>query len=163
MSEVFGSLYADAYDALYQDKDYESECDLLQLLFQKYATGPIRTILDLGCGTGKHSFSLAGRGFELVGIDRSQEMIARAQKKLPLSCNAKVSFQKADIRKLELGRLFDACLMMFAVLGYQTANADVLSTLGTARRNLRLATPFVIFSLGRCSHYWRPLGFLSLG
>jgi SAM-dependent methyltransferase len=46
-------------------------------------------------------------------------------------------FQQADIRHVELGKTFDAVLMMFAVLGYQTENNDVISALQTARRHLR--------------------------
>jgi hypothetical protein len=46
------------------------------------------------------------------------------------------SFQRGDIRSVDVGRKFDATLMMFAVLGYQTENTDVLAELGTARRHL---------------------------
>jgi Methyltransferase domain. len=46
------------------------------------------------------------------------------------------SFQLGDIRSLDLGRTFDAVIMMFAVLGYQLSSEDVLATLGCARRHL---------------------------
>jgi SAM-dependent methyltransferase len=138
MSEVFGSVYADSYDALYQDKDYRAECDLITQLFQKYGQRPVRQILDLGCGTGNHAFPLAQQGYEVVGVERSESMLARARAKAAKSAaENRVLFQQGDIRSVELGRLFDAALIMFAVLGYQHENADVRATLRTARRHLR--------------------------
>ena len=47
---VFGAVYADQYDLLYQDKDYEIECDLIEDVFGRYGQGKIEIILDLGCG-----------------------------------------------------------------------------------------------------------------
>ena len=38
MSNVFGATYAQAYDALYQEKDYQAECELLERIFKQYAT-----------------------------------------------------------------------------------------------------------------------------
>jgi len=64
--EVFGLDYSDSYDDLYADKDYGAECDLLEKIFRR-ADRPVHTILDLGCGTGRHSVELARRGYELVG------------------------------------------------------------------------------------------------
>jgi len=138
MSEVFGSIYADVYDALYQDKNYAAECDLIKRLFRTYGNGPIRTVLDLGCGTGNHAVHLARRGYEVVGVDRSESMLARARRKATdLLSDGSIAFYQGDIRSVDLKRRFDALLMMFAVLSYQLTNSDVLSTLRTARRHLR--------------------------
>lgn len=138
MSDVFGPVYADSYDALYQDKDYQAECDLIQQVFQKYSTRPIRQILDLGSGTGNHAIPLAQQGYEVVGVERSEHMLAHARRKAAKQVpDRHVVFQPGDIRNAELGRPFDAALIMFAVLGYQHGNADVLATLRTARRHLR--------------------------
>lgn len=138
MSEIFGSIYADAYDVLYQDKNYIAECDLLHHVFQVYGDGAIRSVLDIGCGTGNHAISLAQRGYEVVGVDRSTDMLAHARRKAAcLSGPSSVTFHEGDIRNVDLQRHFDAALMMFAVLGYQLENADVLSTLKTARQHLR--------------------------
>ncbi len=138
MSEVFGSIYADAYDALYHDKDYSAECDLIERLFQIYGDGAIRSFLDLDCGTGNHALPLARRGYRVVGVDRSEDMLAHAQRKtINSESNGRVTCQQGDIRRIDLERQFDVVLMMFAVLGYQLENADVVSSLRTARRHLR--------------------------
>jgi SAM-dependent methyltransferase len=136
VSQIFGQVYAPAYDLLCRDKDYDAEVDLLQQLFGKYADRQVRSILDLGCGTGNHGFRLADRGYRVVGVDRSAEMLAEAYRKLE-KCHADVRFHQADIRDGNLGQTFDAVLMMFAVLGYQIEDADVLRALQTARRHLQ--------------------------
>ena len=134
MSDVFGHGYAGAYDALYEEKDYEGECDLLERTFAQYGEGEVRRVLDLGCGTGNHALPLARRGYEVVGVDRSEAMLAQAIAK---SGDVRASFQRGDIRDVRLGREFDAVLLLFAVLGYQHANEDVLAALRTARMHLR--------------------------
>jgi SAM-dependent methyltransferase len=140
MSQVFGSVYADAYDAVYRDKDYDAECDLINRVFAEYGDGSVRQILDLGCGTGNHAIPLAKQGYEVVGVERSADMLAHAQDKAAkASLKSPPTFHRGDLRDVELGRHFDAVLMMFAVLGYQQENADVLAALRTARRHLRPA------------------------
>ena len=44
MNPIFGSVYADAYDHIYRDKDYDDECRLLKRLFGEYAAKPVRRI-----------------------------------------------------------------------------------------------------------------------
>jgi SAM-dependent methyltransferase len=136
VSSTFGSAYSDAYDLLYSDKDYKAECDVIETLFHRYSKIPVSTILDLGCGTGSHAFALSSRGYDVVGIDRSESMLAVAQQRLRNE-KGKVRFQQGDIRTIDPGQQFDAALIMFAVLGYQVENNDVLSALQTARRNLK--------------------------
>ena len=113
---VFCELYAEAYDALYRDKDYQGECDLLERLFERY-TASVRSVLDLGCGTGNHTLPLAQRGYRITGVDRSEHMLRQARTKAgsgdaeapPAPC-----FLQADIRSLQLPERFDdgdlACL-----------------------------------------------------
>jgi len=138
MNKVFGSLYADAYDLLYDDKDYVAECDLIERLFHTYGDAPIRTTLDMGCGTGNHAIPLAQRGYEVVGVDCSEDMLVHARRKTAnLASGSGLDFYQGDIRSINLNRHFDAALMMFAVLGYQLSNSDVLSALRTARLHLR--------------------------
>jgi SAM-dependent methyltransferase len=138
MDKVFGERYADVYDLLYKEKDYTAECNILERFFQGYGDGSLHRILDLGCGTGNHSLILAERGYEVVGVDRSERMLDRLRKKAEgLSKGKNPSFFCGDICTLDLSEEFDAGLMMFAVLGYQIENRNVLSALGSARRHLR--------------------------
>jgi len=137
---VFGKVYADQYDLLYGDKDYEAECNLIEQVFQRDAKDPVKSILDLGCGTGKNAIPLARRGYQVTGVDLSADMLEHARQKANLlvdSSSKSPAFFRGDVRSIDLGQHFDAVLMMFAVLGYQLTNHDVLSTLQTVRRHLK--------------------------
>ena len=144
---VFGRGYADQYDLLYSDKDYEAECDLLEEVFRRYGDGDIHSILDLGCGTGNHVIPLAHRGYQVTGVDLSPEMLAHAQRKAqtslqPVTCHLP-TFLQGDVRSIDLGQTFDVVLMMFAVLSYQLTNDDVAAALRVVRRHLRPGGLFV--------------------
>ena len=144
MREPFGSDYAGAYDQLYRDKNYLKECELIDRLLRTYADGTIHSVLDLGCGTGNHAIPLAERGLSVVGVDRSDTMLQAARKKAAAQeVDGNVNFYEGDIRSFQMGHLFDASLMMFAVLGYQLDNADVLAALRTARQHLRAGGLFI--------------------
>jgi SAM-dependent methyltransferase len=136
MTTIFGAAYAPAYDTIYESKDYEGEVRLLRRIFLKHATGPVGRILDLGCGSGAHAVRLATDGFRVVGVDRSPEMLtvarATAERK-----GLTVEFVEQDLRHVDLNQSFDAVIMMFAVLSYQTGDDDVQAALRSARRHLR--------------------------
>ncbi len=133
--EPFGAAYAGIYDSVYAEKDYEGECDLVEAAFERFGRAPVRSVLDLGCGTGGHALPLARRGYEVVGFDVAQPMLAAAREKAARA-GLSVDLRLGDLREVRLGRRFDAVLLMFAVLGYQHANADVASALATVRAHL---------------------------
>ncbi|WP_109157353.1 MULTISPECIES: class I SAM-dependent methyltransferase [unclassified Azospirillum] len=145
--DVFGTSYAAAYDALYRDKDYEAECDLIERILNEHGHDGPRRLLDLGCGTGNHALPLARRGHTVIGVDRSPSMLDQARIKarkadFPDGTPAP-AFHPGDVRTLNLGVRFDAALMMFAVLGYQHENADLMNTLTTVRQHLTPGGLFV--------------------
>jgi SAM-dependent methyltransferase len=128
---VFGPDYAGAYDVLYQDKDYVAECDLLERVFSDYSESPVHRVLDLGCGTGGHSAILAERGYSVVGVDRSADMLHQARQR-----GTTARFVAGDITSVDLDEKFDVVVIMFAVLGYLTRNVDIHAALQGARRHL---------------------------
>jgi SAM-dependent methyltransferase len=129
---VFGPAYAGAYDALYHDKDYAAECDLLERVFGEHASSRVERVLDLGCGTGGHAALLTERGYTVLGVDRSEDMLRAARER-----GGAARYVLGDITRLELGEQFDAVVIMFAVLGYQLTNADVQAVLAGARKHLK--------------------------
>ena len=144
---VFGQSYADQYDLLYSGKDYEAECDMIEEVFRRHGQGDVKTVLDLGCGTGNHAIPLARRGYRVTGVDLSADMLVHAREKaagiqLPEG-SAMPMFIQGDVRNVDLGEQSDAVLMMFAVLGYQLSNEDVAAALRNVRRHLRPGGLFV--------------------
>lgn len=134
MMEVFKD-YGKYYDILYQDKDYEKECDFIEEIFKRYSQKPIETILDVGCGTGGHAIPLAKRGYRVSGFDASEIMIQRAKEKSK-SEGLKIEFEVADICDFNMNRKFDACICMFAVINYLTRNDQIQHALTNIRRHL---------------------------
>ena len=115
---VFGADYAAAYDVLYHDKDYAAECDLIERVFAEYGDSNIQVVLDLRCGTGGHARLLTERGYTVVGVDRSPDMLRRARKR-----GTTARFELGDITSLDLRETFDAVLMMFAFLSVVPATS----------------------------------------
>ncbi len=68
------------YDELTRDVPYGDFADFYELIFKRYGIVP-GLILDLACGTGTLTLELARRGYELIGCDGSEEMLAVAQEK----------------------------------------------------------------------------------
>src|SRR5687767_8867015 len=95
-------LYSSYYDLLYKSKDYQSEVEYVQRLINKHAPNAT-SIIELGCGTGKHAVLLADRGFAVLGVDRSTEMINVAIK----SSSEKVAFEVGDVVSFQSDRQFD--------------------------------------------------------
>lgn len=134
---VFDSQYADQYDRLYAQKDYRLECDLIEAVAERFARARPRTILDVGCGTGQHAIELAARGYELTGVDLSEAMLAHARRKsASLTAAARLRWLQGDARNFDVGSTFDMAIMMFAVIGYLTSNAQVLESMRNIRRHL---------------------------
>ncbi|MCK4959457.1 MAG: class I SAM-dependent methyltransferase [Planctomycetes bacterium] len=130
--------YARYYDLLYRDKDYQAEADYVVSLLNEFA-GPAKSVLELGCGTGKHAISLAKRGLEITGVDLSSEMVSQAKQRAEQSGQpvaSQLDFSVADIRNLSLGKKVDAVISLFHVLSYQTANDDITAVFSVAREHL---------------------------
>lgn len=140
-SDVFGA-YAGFYDALYADKDYESEVRFIVDVLTEHGVPAGASILDLGCGTGGHAIPLARRGYEVTGIDLSPEMVDQAAEKARAH-SLDVEFTVGDVRSLRLGRTFDAVVSMFAVLSYQLTNEDLAAAFETVAAHLEPGGLFV--------------------
>ncbi|MGZ4883352.1 MAG: class I SAM-dependent DNA methyltransferase, partial [Halobacteriota archaeon] len=111
--------YAPYYDLLYSEKDYVGEVDYIDDLIKAYSSGETKTILDLGCGTGEHAILLAQKGYRVTGVDRSDTMLALANKKKS-QMGGEVALTRGDICVLDLHQRFDVAIAMFAVMGYQS-------------------------------------------
>jgi SAM-dependent methyltransferase len=144
MNDAFAERYAAAYDAVYNQKNYAGECAAVGGLIDRHGDGKIHSLLDLGCGTGRHAVHLVRRGFEVTGVDRSQAMLDRARDRAKdENLDDNLEFVCSDIRSFRSGRQFDAVLMNFNVLGYMFSDDDVAAALETARSNLRRGGLFI--------------------
>jgi SAM-dependent methyltransferase len=132
----FGT-YARYYDVLYRDKNYTAESEYVARAIRSVAADA-SSILELGCGTGRHGRLLANRGFHVHGIERSLEMAALAKSASQLQSDAIGSFSCdiGDVRQVKLERTFDAVIALFHVISYQTTNSDLNATFAAASHHL---------------------------
>lgn len=131
MSQVFAA-YGKYYDILYQDKDYEAECDIVEGLFRRHSPKPVASVLDAACGTGGHAIPLASRGYHITAFDASEDMVRRARAK-----SERIPFHVQDLRDFNIEGRFDACICMFAAMNYLTITADIQKALTGIRRHLK--------------------------
>ena len=115
--------YAQFYDLLYKDKDYEAEVNFVIQGLKKYTHQNVKSILSLGCGTCTHDILLAKLGYRLTCIDKSAEMLSIAREKIAkTNLASKIEILHADASKLSGIKQHDVAISMFNVIGYQTTN-----------------------------------------
>ena len=130
--------FASIYDIVNGGKDYDREAAFVSAALQKESIGP-RTLLEIGCGTGRHSLAFATLGFDVTGVELSEDMIRIAHNrkiKADPGLRSKLNFYHGDARSLELGRKYDVCVALFNVICYQTTNEDVAALLASVRSHL---------------------------
>ncbi|MEK7469926.1 MAG: class I SAM-dependent methyltransferase [Planctomycetota bacterium] len=126
---IYGDL-ARYYDTIYSFKDYDFEATRLAVLIRRYKRSPGRRLLEVACGTGKHAKALSKR-FEVTATDINPGMLAVARKNVP-----GVTFRRADMTKLDLGRKFDVITCLFSSIGYVKTHANLRKTLEGIARHL---------------------------
>jgi SAM-dependent methyltransferase len=117
------------YDLIYKEKNYEKETAFVEDIFKAF-TKP-KSILEIGCGTGNYTQILHRKGYEMTGLDISENMIKVARKKC--DCN----FVVGDVCDFSLSERFDACVALFAVMGYVTENSGVKKAFTNIHRHLK--------------------------
>jgi SAM-dependent methyltransferase len=92
-------------------------------------------MLDLGCGPGVHAVQLAKRGYEVIGIDLSLAMLARASDEAA-EHQQRINFVQGDMRELTFDDAFDGVLCWGTTFGYfdEQKNAEVVQKIHRALR-----------------------------
>ncbi|HEU4936133.1 MAG TPA: class I SAM-dependent methyltransferase [Vicinamibacterales bacterium] len=104
-------------------------------------------VLELGCGTGRIAVPVARAGARIVGIDRSQEMLARARTRIVRTgLRGRLTLVRGDIRDLPFTRRtkFSAVLAAYGILQSLTRERDLTRTLAAVARVLRQGGLFAI-------------------
>lgn len=112
------------YDVLTEDVKYEAWADYIEKHFSKCAI-PVHTVLDLACGTGTMTCLLAERGFEMIGVDQSPEMLAVAAEKGRQVREEPPIFLQQAMQALDLYGTIDACVCCLDSVNYVTRPADL--------------------------------------
>jgi predicted TPR repeat methyltransferase len=131
------SRLAGVYDEIVIDPCHDRWASFLHELWSDDPEG-VRSVLDLGCGTGLLAGELVARGYRVVGVDASDAMLALARARL----GPEVELNRRILPDLRIKGVFDAAVCTFDGLNYLTPDALRL-TMAAVARSLRPAGWFV--------------------
>ncbi len=136
--ERFFDAHAAAYDGNVFVRNTLHEVDFLLDELSLAAAG---SVLDVGCGTGRHAIELARRGYAVTGLDLSSAMLARAAAKAQ-AASVQVEWVRADATRFSLPNRYDAAICLcegsFGLLGQaDDPIAQPLSILCNISRSLK--------------------------
>lgn len=115
--------FALLYDELMMDAPYENWLHFIMNNITKYGNG-CKRLLDLGCGTGTLSIPLAVQGYNVTGIDLSEEMLAIAHAK-SIEASVQIAYFQQDMRELDGFQPFDVIGVFCDSLNYLKTEEDV--------------------------------------
>ena len=130
----FGDLYSQYYDLLYSDKDYVGEVEYVDGLIKANFKNA-KTLLDMGCGTGKHAELLCEKSYIVHGIDLSEDMLKIAETRRN-GKEDRLSFSHSNIHELNLDKKFDVVVSLFHVMSYQNTNEELIKAFEVAKNHL---------------------------
>ena len=120
------------YDELTEDVAYTRRADFVEKLMGRSRV-PVKTVLDLACGTGTMTAIFTRRGYELVSVDASADMLAVAREKTAGIPGEPPVFLQQDMPRLDLYGTVEAAICCLDSLNYLTRPSDLRRTLGRLR------------------------------
>jgi SAM-dependent methyltransferase len=133
----FNSPY---YHLLYFNRDEHEAAVFIDKLIDLLQPAPRSAMLDIACGKGRHSLHLASKGFDVTGIDLSEESIQEA---LQFESET-LHFYQHDMRLPFWINYFDYAFNFFTSFGYFTTQREHDDSIRTISRALRLKKTFVM-------------------
>lgn len=120
MSEIQYGELARVYDSLNSDIDYAEWADFIEKCFEKYSKKKPSLVLDLACGTGTMTLELARRGYDMIAIDLSEDMLSEAIAKSTDKERKNILFLRQNMRNFELYGTVDATVCILDSINYLT-------------------------------------------
>lgn len=152
--DVYGG-FAAVYDAFMDNVPYEEWADYLTGLLADYGVRE-GIVLDLGCGTGSLTELLARRGFDMIGVDVSEEMLQVAMEKRAES-GLDILYLLQDMREFELYGTVAAVVSLCDSMNYLTSYDDLVKVLKLVNNYLDPRGVF-IFDLNTIHKYRDEIG-----
>jgi SAM-dependent methyltransferase len=144
--------YSKFYNLLYKDKNYQKEVDYVDKLMNENSE-KVKSILDLGCGTGIHAEMFYDKGYDICGVDLSEEMLNEARDSAKIS-NKKIEYICSNITELTIDKKYDVVTSLFHVISYLSSNEDLLKTFKNINDHLNKGGLFIF-------DFWYGPGVLS--
>ncbi|MCB9201875.1 MAG: class I SAM-dependent methyltransferase [Flavobacteriales bacterium] len=127
------------YHILYKNRDWNEAKKFVSNLVDYLQIPKSAKLLDLACGKGRHSRELNGLGYDVVGIDLSEDSIRKAKE----FQNKTLHFQVGDMRKVYFPNEFDVIFNLFTSFGYFETNEENFSVFDAVNKQLKKGGIFV--------------------
>ena len=147
--------FAKVYDLFMDNIDYPRWCRYLTELLKKYGV-PEGLVLELGCGTGTMTELLASQGYDMIGVDNSEEMLAKAIEKR-VESGQNILYLLQDMREFELYGTVRAVVSVCDSMNYILTEEDLLQVFSLVNNYLDPGGIFV-FDLNTVYKYKEILG-----
>lgn len=122
-SENAYSAIARVYDTLNSEIDYPAWADFIEHCFDRYLPARPTLVLDLACGTGSMTRALAQKGYDMIGLDLSIDMLSVALERSA----GKILYLHQDMKQFELYGTVGAVVCCLDSLNYLLEEADLIS------------------------------------
>jgi len=135
--EWFNTIY---YHLLYKNRDYQEAGKFLDQLIQYFNIASDSKILDLACGKGRHSIYLNEKGYDVTGVDLSEQNIEFANR----HANGRLHFEVHDMRMVYRPNSFDYIFNLFTSFGYLDSKQANLEVISAAVKSLKPGGKFLL-------------------
>ncbi|MFW5972430.1 MAG: SAM-dependent methyltransferase [Bacteroidota bacterium] len=124
------------YELVYQARNAREAEHVIDLIIELTSPPPEASIIDIGCGRGRHAIELARRGFDVTGIDLSGQSVEEARRRAQRA-GVRVTFERRDMREPYCKACMDLVLNLFTAFGYFADEEDHLRAVCSMAENLR--------------------------
>lgn len=124
------------YLRVYPHRNDEEAYRQVDFLMRNVDCPPPKAVFDLGCGDGRHAVELARRGYQVTGLDLSEELLTKARSRNEEE-SLGITFIQGDMREIPYENAFDLLVNFFTSFGYfdkDEENARVLTAIACALR-----------------------------
>ena len=122
------SDFAFYYDSLTGNVDYKKRAAYFDMLIKKYCTSGGRYLVDLACGTGSLSEEFAALGYDVIGIDYSEEMLSEALDK-KFDSDSDIQYVCQDMTSFELYGNADIIICALDSINHLASADDIRKTI----------------------------------
>jgi len=138
---LYSNEMAEWYDLMYCDEEKTKK--QLKFLHKIFKKNKVKSVLDIACGTGRHTVGLKKLGYDTMGVDLEPAMLSQAKK------NAKaegldINFKHQDMRSIKLDKKFDAAIIFYTAFAYLDSNEDVIKALKSIHKHLKMGGLLII-------------------
>lgn len=114
------NVLAQFYDRLTENVEYEKRSDYIIKLYNIFSY-KMGSVLDLACGTGSVALNLKKKGFDVIGLDLSDEMLSEADRR----AGGTIQFLHGDMTDFSFENRFDLCVCCLDSINHLTELCDV--------------------------------------